>query len=413
MSFLVLGSGELGKEFVITAQRYGFTTVAVDKYPNAPAMQVADHHEVINMLDPDELEKIVDKYKPDYIVPEIESIRVEKLFDFEKRGICVVPSAYAVSVTMNRKKTRELAKSLGLETAKYRYANNLNELKENSKEIGFPCVIKPLMSSSGKGQTIVKTFDELELAWRNAISGSRGDIKSVIIEEYINFHSEITLLTVTQSNGSVKFCNPIGHLQKNGDYHESWQPHFKISLEQYQKAKDMASKITKELGGNGIWGVEFFLLNGGHEILFSELSPRPHDTGMVTLVTQYQNEFELHLRAILGWNVNTKLVCTGRSKALLSKIHSKNPKYSGLDEIFSHKNTDIRIFNKPLSYPGRRMGVLLVFDDKPTKLIKTINDSARHFRVLDENTENDDSSSESTDGGYANVMRKKNKIIKF
>ena len=296
---LLLGSGELGKEFVIAAQRKGQYVIACDSYAGAPAMQVADECEVFSMLDGDALEAVVAKHQPDIIVPEIEAIRTERLYDLEKKGIQVVPSAKAVNYTMNRKAIRDLAaKELGLKTAKYFYAKSLDELKEAAKEIGFPCVVKPLMSSSGKGQSLVKAADDLEQAWIYGCEGSRGDIKELIIEEFIHFDSEITLLTVTQKNGPTLFCPPIGHVQKSGDYRESFQP-AAISPEHLKEAQRMAAKVTEALTGAGIWGVEFFL---SHEngVYFSELSPRPHDTGMVTLAgTQNLNEFELHCRAVL------------------------------------------------------------------------------------------------------------------
>ena len=297
---LLLGSGELGKEFVIAAQRLGQHVVACDSYAGAPAMQVADECEVFDMLDGEQLMAVVKKYAPDIIVPEIEAIRTERLYDCEQAGIQVVPSAKAVNFTMNRKAIRDLAaKELGLRTARYYYAKSLDELKTAAKEIGYPCVVKPLMSSSGKGQSVVKSDADLEQAWEYGCNGSRGDIKELIIEEFIRFDSEITLLTVTQQEGKTLFCAPIGHVQKGGDYRESFQPAV-IAPEHLKEAEEMAEKVTRALTGAGIWGVEFFL---SHDkgVYFSELSPRPHDTGMVTLAgTQNLNEFELHCRAVLG-----------------------------------------------------------------------------------------------------------------
>ena len=298
---LLLGSGELGKEFVIAAMRAGQYVIACDRYDNAPAMQVADEREVFSMLDGDALEAVVKKHQPDIIVPEIEAIRTERLFKFEEQGIQVVPSARAVNYTMNRRAIRDLAaKELGLRTAKYFYAKTFEEFKAAADEIGFPCVVKPLMSSSGHGQSYVHNDGELEQAFREAMEGSRGDVKEVIIEEFIDFDSEFTLLTVTQQHGwPTLFCPPIGHVQKSGDYRESWQP-YKISDEALKQAQMMADKVTKALTGAGIWGVEFFLTKQG-EVIFSELSPRPHDTGMVTLGhTINLSEFELHLRAVLA-----------------------------------------------------------------------------------------------------------------
>ena len=360
---LLLGSGELGKEFVIAAQRLGQYVIACDSYAGAPAMQVADECEVFSMLDGDALERAVRKYQPDLIVPEIEAIRTERLYEFEQEGIQVVPSARAVNFTMNRKAIRDLAaKELGLKTARYFYAKSLDELKDAAAKIGFPCVVKPLMSSSGKGQSIVKTPDELEHAWEYGCSGSRGDIKELIVEEFIKFDSEITLLTVTQKNGPTLFCPPIGHVQKNGDYRESFQPAY-IDPAHLKEAQDMAEKVTRALTGAGIWGVEFFL---SHEngVYFSELSPRPHDTGMVTLAgTQNLNEFELHLHAILGLPIpHVKLERMGASAVILSGIASQEqPGYRGVEEVLKEEDTYLRIFGKPTTRQNRRMGVVLCY----------------------------------------------------
>ncbi len=357
---LLLGSGELGKEFVIAAQRLGQYVVACDSYEGAPAMQVADECEVFSMLDGEALERAVAKHKPDIIVPEIEAIRTERLYKFEEEGIQVTPSARAVNFTMNRKAIRDLAaKDLGLKTAKYFYAKTFEELEAASKEIGFPCVVKPLMSSSGKGQSLVKTADDLQKAWEYGIHGSRGDIQELIIEEFINFDSEITLLTVTQKNGPTLFCPPIGHVQKGGDYRESFQP-AAISPEHLAEARRMAAKVTEALTGAGIWGVEFFL---SHEngVYFSELSPRPHDTGMVTLAnTQNFNEFELHLRAVLGLPIPCiKELRMGASAVILSPIaKSEAPQYRGI-ELTCEEDADIRIFGKPTTRVNRRMGVVV------------------------------------------------------
>lgn len=365
-SFMLLGSGELGKEFAIAAKRYGYKVIAVDRYPNAPAMQVSDHSEVIDMLDPSALETVVKKHNPTHIVPEVESICVDKLFDFEKQGLVVVPSAYAVSVTMNRKKTRELAQQLGIRTAKTGYADSYDSLCNVANTIGYPCVIKPLMSSSGKGQSIAKNFEDLEQCWSTACTNGRNKtqgVQEVQIEEFIDFQHEITLLTITRKDKDPKFCYPIGHLQKNGDFQESWQPHTQISCEQYNEAKSAATKMVNALGGCGIWGVEFFLLEDGG-IYFSELSPRPHDTGMVTMVTQYQNEFELHLRAILNWKTMKDMAYEyGYSKVILSDTTSINPICDGLKDVSGPHNVQVRIFGKPCAYPGRRMGVVMGFVD--------------------------------------------------
>ena len=360
---LLLGSGELGKEFVIAAQRLGQYVIACDSYAGAPAMQVADECEVFSMLDGDALERAVRKHQPDLIVPEIEAIRTERLYEFEQEGIQVVPSARAVNFTMNRKAIRDLAaKELGLKTARYFYAKSLDELKDAAAKIGFPCVVKPLMSSSGKGQSVVKTADELEHAWEYGCSGSRGDIKELIVEEFIKFDSEITLLTVTQQTGPTLFCPPIGHVQKNGDYRESFQPAY-IDPAHLKEAQDMAEKVTRALTGAGIWGVEFFL---SHEngVYFSELSPRPHDTGMVTLAgTQNLNEFELHLHAILGLPIpHVKLERMGASAVILSGIASQEqPGYRGVEEVLKEEDTYLRIFGKPTTRQNRRMGVVLCY----------------------------------------------------
>ena len=361
---LLLGSGELGKEFVIAAKRLGQYVVARDSYAGAPAMQVADACEVFDMLDGDRLEAVVAKHDPDIIVPEIEAIRTERLYACEERGIQVVPSARAVNFTMNRKSIRDLAaEELGLKTAQYFYARSFDELKAAAARIGFPCVVKPLMSSSGKGQSLVRTPDELEHAWEYGCSGSRGDIRELIIEEFIRFDSEIPLLTVTQQNGPTLFCPPIGHVQKGGDYRESFQP-APISPEHLAEAQAMAAKVTQALTGAGLWGVEFFL---SHDkgVYFSELSPRPHDTGMVTLAgTQNLNEFELHCRAVLGLPIpRITLEHTGASAVILSPIASREqPRYRGEEEVCREENTDLRIFGKPSTKLNRRMGVVVRYD---------------------------------------------------
>ncbi|MDD6737103.1 MAG: formate-dependent phosphoribosylglycinamide formyltransferase [Prevotella sp.] len=380
---LLLGSGELGKEFVIAAKRAGQYVVACDRYDNAPAMQVADEREVFSMLDGEALMKVVEKHQPDIIVPEIEAIRTEKLFDFEKQGIQVVPSAKAVNYTMNRRAIRDLAsRELGLRTAKYFYAKTFEEFKAAADEIGFPCVVKPLMSSSGHGQSYVHNDEELDAAFREAMEGSRGDVKEVIIEEFIDFDSEFTLLTVTQKEGPTLFCPPIGHVQKSGDYRESWQP-YKISDDALKQAQHMAAEVTKALTGAGIWGVEFFLTKQG-EVIFSELSPRPHDTGMVTLGhTTNLSEFELHLRAVLGLPIaGIHLEHAGASTVIMSPVESKQQLEYNLVEALTEDHTRVRIFGKPEAHVGRRMGVVLCYGevdeditmlrDKAKRLAKTV-----------------------------------------
>ena len=355
---MLLGSGELGKEFVIAAKRAGQYVIACDRYDNAPAMQVADEREVFRMLDGDALQAAVEKHRPDIIVPEIEAIRTEKLFEFEKEGIQVVPSARAVNYTMNRKAIRDLAaKELGLRTAKYFYASTYEQLCDAADKIGFPCVIKPLMSSSGHGQSVVKSAEGLRKAFDDAMEGSRGDVREVIVEEFIHFNSEFTLLTVTQKNGPTIFCPPIGHVQKGGDYRESWQP-YDISGKDLQDAMDMAGKITAALTGAGIWGVEFFLTDSG--VVFSELSPRPHDTGMVTLSHSTNlSEFELHFRAVMGLPIpSVRLEYAGASAVVLSKTESCAPLEYNLDDAL-REDAVVRVFGKPEAHVGRRMAVVL------------------------------------------------------
>lgn len=369
---LLLGSGELGKEFTIAAQRIGQTVIAVDSYENAPAMQVAHGFEVINMLDGEALDRIVAKHEPDFIVPEIEAIRTERFYDYEKQGYTVVPSAKAANFTMNRKAIRDLAaKELGLKTANYRYATSSEQLHKAVEEIGIPCVVKPLMSSSGKGQSTIKSPEDIEKAWNYAVEGSRGDVVEVIVEAFVKFNSEITLLTITQNNNPTLFCAPIGHRQERGDYQESWQP-ARISDKDLFEAQDMAEKVTEALGGAGLFGVEFFLADDG--VYFSELSPRPHDTGMVTLAgTQNFNEFELHLRAILSLPIfEIKLEKAGASAVILASENSSNPSYEGIEKIAGLAKTDFRIFGKPTTRPYRRMAVALTNDSLDTPIEEVV-----------------------------------------
>ena len=380
---LLLGSGELGKEFTIAAKRAGQYVIACDHYDDAPAMQVADEREVFDMLDGNALEQCVNRHKPDIIVPEIEAIRTERLIDFENRGIQVVPSARAVNYTMNRRAIRDLAaKELGLRTAKYFYAKTFDEFKKAADEIGFPCVVKPLMSSSGHGQSYVHNDDELQAAYKDAMENGRGDVKEVIIEEFIDFDSEFTLLTVTQKNAPTIFCPPIGHVQKSGDYRESWMP-FAIGEEQLKTAQHMADEVTKALTGFGIWGVEFFLTKQG-EVIFSELSPRPRDTGMVTLShCTNLSEFELHFRAVMGLPIPAiHLEHYGASAVVLSPVESKEPLDYNLTDVCSEDHARVRIFGKPVAHIGRRMGVVVCYDkigsdinalrDKTKRLAKTV-----------------------------------------
>ena len=360
---LLLGSGELGKELVIALKRLGQTVIAVDSYAGAPAMQVSDGFEVLDMLNASELDAIVEKHQPDLIVPEIEAIRTERFYSYEQQQIQVVPSARAANFTMNRKLIRDLAsKDLGLQTANYLYATSFDQFTDAVNKIGLPCVVKPLMSSSGKGQSVLKKLDDQQQVWEYAINNSRGDIKEVIIEEFIAFETEITLLTVTQQNGPTLFCPPIGHRQERGDYQESWQP-VAMSEQDVEHAQAMAAKVTAALTGAGIWGVEFFLTCNG--VYFSELSPRPHDTGMVTLAgTQNLSQFELHARAILGLPIpSIQLERAGASAVILADKSSDHFSITGIEKALEQANTDVRIFGKPTTRPYRRMGVALVYDN--------------------------------------------------
>ncbi len=380
---MLLGSGELGKEFVIACQRLGQYIIAVDAYPDAPAMQVAHEYEVIDMLDGEALDKIVAKHQPDIIVPEIEAIRTERLYDYEKQGIKIVPSAKAANYTMNRKAIRDLAAiEVGVKTATYRYATSYEELKTGVEVCGMPCVVKPLMSSSGKGQSVIKTQADIEKAWRYALEGSRGDVLEVIVEEFVDFDYEITLLTLTQENGQTLFCPPIGHRQERGDYQESWQP-MPMQEARLKEAQKMAADVTAALGGSGIWGVEFFIGKDG--VYFSELSPRPHDTGMVTLGnTQNLSEFELHARAVL--NIPVKEITLERNGAsavvLAESTGLKYPSYTGLSAAASYPNSAFIIFGKPATRPYRRMALALTFGKDPVaELVKKAQTIARLIKV--------------------------------
>jgi phosphoribosylglycinamide formyltransferase 2 len=378
---MMLGSGELGKEVVIALQRLGCTVVACDAYQGAPAMQVADDFEVFSMLDGEALEAAVRKHTPDIIVPEVESIRTDKLYEFESEGIQVTPSAKAANFTMNRKLIRDLAaQELGLRTAPYAYATNIEEFESAVEKIGLPCVVKPLMSSSGKGQSVVKDAGELEAAFTYAMEGSRGDLKEIIVEGFIDFHTEITLLTVTQKDGETLFCAPIGHRQERGDYQESWQP-CAMDPAQEEEAQAMAKKVTEALGGAGIWGIEFFL---GHDaVYFSELSPRPHDTGMVTLAgTQNFNEFELHARALLGLNIPTiELRYPGVSAVVLAEKEGE-PVYSGMELAAAQPQSDFKIFGKPTTRPYRRMAVALTYDRTGQESMDAMRERAANIAAM-------------------------------
>jgi len=354
---MLLGSGELGKEIIIEAQRLGAETIAIDRYEKAPAMQVADRSYCIDMLDSTEIRRIVEMENPDLIVPEIEAIATSELVKLEGEGYNVIPTAKAAQLTMDREGIRRLAsEGLQLPTANYRFANTFDEFTESVREIGFPCVVKPLMSSSGKGQSVCRTENDVKESWKIAMEGGRVQNGRVIIEEFIHFDSEITLLTVRAVNGTM-FCEPIGHIQKDGDYIESWQPHH-LTNNQLEQAKQIAKAITDELGGYGIFGVELFI--SGDKVYFSEVSPRPHDTGLVTLVTQNLSEFALHVRAILGFPIpEINLISPGATRPLKAEKELKDYAITGIQDALSTENTQIRIFGKPLTKAGRRMAVTL------------------------------------------------------
>jgi phosphoribosylglycinamide formyltransferase 2 len=353
---LLLGSGELGKEFVISAKRLGCHVIACDSYERAPAMQVADEYSVFSMLDEQALRAAIAKYQPDLIVPEIEAIRTEVLLDVEKEGFEVIPSARAANLTMNRDRIRDVAAGLGVRTAKFHYAESVEDLMTHAKTIGFPVVIKPVMSSSGKGQSVAKSEDDIQASWDYACQGMRGDRKKVIVEEFINFEFEITLLTIRQKNGETLFCAPIGHVQERGDYQYSWQPQ-PMKPEVLKAAEEMAAKVTADLGGAGLFGVEFFVTKD--EVIFSELSPRPHDTGMVTLVSQNLSEFDLHARAILGLPIPSIECKEGASAVVLASKDGKDHVFLGVHDALREKGIDVRIFGKPTTRPYRRMAVAL------------------------------------------------------
>ena len=358
-TLMLLGAGELGREVVISAKRLGKRVVAVDRYAGAPAMQVADAFEVINMLDAEQLAAVVAKHRPDMIVPEIEAIRTEKLREFEQNGTIVIPTAEAAFLTMNRVAIREVAaRELGLRTAKYAYATSLDELRAAAGHTGIPCVVKPVMSSSGKGQSTVETADGLARAWDYACSNMRGDEHKVIVEEFIDFHLEITLLTVRQWDGPTLYVDPVGHRQERGDYQESWIP-AALSPAQLADAQHMAKRVTDRLGGAGIFGVEFFITKD--EVVFSELSPRPHDTGMVTMISQDLSEFDLHVRAILGLPIPV-INYHGPSASAVILADRESPRvagYDGVDRALALRDTQVRIFGKPDTRKYRRMGVAL------------------------------------------------------
>jgi phosphoribosylglycinamide formyltransferase 2 len=356
---LLLGSGELGKELTISLKRIGCNVIACDAYENAPAMQVSDKNEVFDMLDKEKLSEVINKHKPDFIVPEVEAIETNVLIDAEQNGYNVIPSAKAVNLTMNRDRIRDRAKYLGLKTAKFAYAETEEELILEANKIGTKVAVKPVMSSSGKGQSYANSEDELIISWKYALEGMRGNRKRVIVEEFIDFEYEITLLTILEKSGKVTFCNPIGHFQKRGDYQYSWQP-ANCSKEVIKKAQNAAKKMVLDLGGSGIFGVEFFIDKKG-DVIFSELSPRPHDTGMVTMFTQNFSQFDIHARVLLGMPLpEIKLNQPGASHVILAEENaSGNFVIDGVEEALKDKNVDYRIFGKPFLKPYRRMGVVL------------------------------------------------------
>lgn len=376
---LLLGSGELGKEVTIELQRYGVVVVALDKYANAPAMQVANRSIVVSMLDGDALRRIVEEEKPDYIIPEIEAIATPTLIALEKEGWNVVPTAKATFTTMNRREIRNLAANvLKVPTSRFEFADTEEEYRAAVKAIGLPCVVKPVMSSSGHGQSLVRTESQIDAAWQEAQEGGRAGHGAVIVEGFVDFDYEITLLTVRHIGGT-SFCEPIGHYQENGDYRRSWQPQ-PMSAEAIRKAREIAAKVTCALGGYGIFGVEFFIK--GDEVIFSELSPRPHDTGMVTLISQHLSEFALHVRALLGLPIpEIKFYGPSASRALLAEGNSTDIVFSGMEEALAIPGTDMRIFGKPEVKGHRRMGVMLATADTVDEACSKVEEAASHISI--------------------------------
>ena len=359
---MLLGSGELGKEVAIAAQRLGCRVIACDRYAGAPAMQVADLAEVLPMTEPEALLEVVRRHRPSVVIPEIEALAVNALAELEDEGITVIPTARATAVTMNRDRIRDLASTeLQLRTARFAYASSAEDLHNAAEPLGWPVVVKPVMSSSGKGQSVVKSAEDLDQAWEAAMANARGTSNQVIVEEFLHFDQEITLLTIRQRDGSTVFCPPIGHEQANGDYQCSWQP-AQLSEAQLHQAQTMARTVTDNLGGAGLFGVEFFLC--GDEVIFSELSPRPHDTGLVTLISQNLSEFELHLRAVLGLPIPTiRCATAAASRVILADRHGSLVSFSGLESALSEPDTQVLLFGKEEARPGRRMGVALACGD--------------------------------------------------
>jgi len=377
---MLLGSGELGKEVVLELQRLGVETIAVDRYGHAPAMQVAHRAHVIDMLDGTQLRTLIEREKPDLIVPEVEAIATQTLVEMEREGWRVVPTAMAARLTMDREGIRRLAaEQLGLPTAKYAFAGSLDELRAAVEQIGLPCVIKPIMSSSGKGQSICCSLDEITACWETALEGGRAKSTRVIVEEFIRFESEITLLTVRSVNGT-SFCEPIGHIQKDGDYVESWQPH-PMSEEQWKESQRIALSVTEALGGYGVFGVELFL--AADKVYFSEVSPRPHDTGMVTMATQDLSEFALHARAILGLPIpRIRLFRPGASSTVKADRASRHYRIEGLADALIIPDTQVRLFGKPETKPGRRMAVALATADTVEEARRKAKEAIASLRLV-------------------------------
>lgn len=380
IKIMLLGSGELGKEVAIEAQRLGIEVIAVDKYENAPAHLVANRSYAIDMQNEKAVLEVIEKEQPTYILPEVEAISIAALFEAEKRGFHVIPNAEAVNKTMNRKNIRLFASDeLGLKTSAFEFVTSLEGLNEAGERIGFPCVIKPVMSSSGHGQSIARSADDIAKSWEIA-KEARGDASELIVEEFVPFDYEITLLTVRNETGTV-FCDAIGHVQKDGDFILSWQP-MAMKAKALQKAKDIAKSVTDGLGGRGIFGVEFFVK--GDEVYFSELSPRPHDTGMVTLITQSQSQFALHIRAVLGLPLDYTTYGSGACGAYKSSVHTQKPSLNIPDDAFS-SNSFVRVFGKPESHVGRRMAVSLVLDEvesakeRATQIVSEIKEDDNNY----------------------------------
>tara|TARA_B100001093_G_scaffold84905_1_gene76524 strand:+ start:1720 stop:2886 length:1167 start_codon:yes stop_codon:yes gene_type:complete len=378
---MLLGSGELGKEVAIAAQRLGCSVIACDRYAGAPAMQVADKVEVLPMTDAAALLEVARRHRPDVVIPEIEALAVAALAELEEEGITVIPTARATAVTMNRDRIRDLAaQELSLRTARFAYAASVEELRRVAPDLGWPVVVKPVMSSSGKGQSVVNGPEELEAAWNAAMAGARGTSPRVIVEEFLRFDLEITLLTVKQRNGETLFCPPIGHEQAQGDYQCSWQP-ARLTADQLQQAQAMARTVTDNLGGAGLFGVEFFLC--GDEVIFSELSPRPHDTGLVTLISQNLSEFELHIRAVLGLPIpEIRTAPAAASRVILADESMPSVTYTGVEQALKEADTQVLLFGKPNARPGRRMGVALACDTEMTAARAKADRAAACIKVI-------------------------------